>query len=160
MADNTAQNGTDTIATDDLATLNGAGVSGVKVQREKVVYGSDSDARDVDLTHGLPVQAGQSTAGTITAPNVSNTSGVALASNTARKGAAFFNGTNVDVLLSVSSAATTVTSYTIRILAGGYYELPGDNVVYTGALTQLGVAPSTLTATAQTSGTLTVTELT
>lgn len=57
MADNTVINtgsGGDTIATDDLATLNGGGVSGVKVQRVKVGYGSDADLRDVDTTHPLP----------------------------------------------------------------------------------------------------------
>lgn len=64
MADNSPQNGTDTIATDDLATLNGGAVSGVKVQRAKVGYGSDGDLRDVDATHGLPVTDSLQQAGT------------------------------------------------------------------------------------------------
>jgi hypothetical protein len=60
MSDNTtlnAQTGApgDTIATDDLATLNGSPVSGVKAQRVKAGFGSDGDFTDVDLTHGLPV---------------------------------------------------------------------------------------------------------
>ena len=55
MADNTIQTGTDTIATDDLATLNGAVSSGVKVQRMKPGFGLDSDFTDVSLTNPLPV---------------------------------------------------------------------------------------------------------
>jgi hypothetical protein len=53
--DNTAQGGADTIATDDLATLNGAASSGVKVQRVKPVFGVDSDARDVSGAFPFPV---------------------------------------------------------------------------------------------------------
>ncbi|MDE2102830.1 MAG: hypothetical protein KGL39_36640 [Patescibacteria group bacterium] len=59
MADNTVLNtgtGGDTIATDDLATINGGAVSGVKVQRVKPGYGLDSDFTDVSLTNPLPIQ--------------------------------------------------------------------------------------------------------
>lgn len=58
MADNTSLNsgtGGDTIATDELTTLNGLVSSGVKVQRVKVGFGSDNDLRDVDAGNGLPV---------------------------------------------------------------------------------------------------------
>jgi hypothetical protein len=58
MADNTLLNpgtGGDLIATDDLTTLNGGAVSGVKAQRVKVGFGSDASLRDVDATNGLPV---------------------------------------------------------------------------------------------------------
>lgn len=58
MADNTTLNvgtGGDVIATDDLTTLNGGAVSGFKVQRVKVGFGSDGSLRDVDATNGLPV---------------------------------------------------------------------------------------------------------
>jgi hypothetical protein len=58
MADNTLQTGLDNIATDELATLNGADVSAanprIKAQRTKVVFGSDGTATDVDATHPLP----------------------------------------------------------------------------------------------------------
>lgn len=72
MADNTTLNvasGGDTIATDDLATINGGAVgSAQKVQRVKVGFGSDGDLRDVDATHGLPIVGVQDarTTGTIT----------------------------------------------------------------------------------------------
>lgn len=60
MADGTtlnAQSGSpgDTIATDDLTTMNGGAISGVKVQRVKAGFGSDGDLRDVDTSNGLPV---------------------------------------------------------------------------------------------------------
>lgn len=55
MADNTAQTGTDTIATDDLATLNGGASTGVKAQRVKVGYGADGDFRDASTSFPLPV---------------------------------------------------------------------------------------------------------
>jgi hypothetical protein len=55
MADNSLQQGTDNIATDDVATLNGSGSAGVKVPRTKVMYGDDGDARDVSTTFPLPV---------------------------------------------------------------------------------------------------------
>lgn len=64
MADNTVQTGTDTIATDDLATLNGGASSGVKVQRVKVGYGDDGILRDVSTAFPLP----------ITSPEVTNQS--------------------------------------------------------------------------------------
>jgi hypothetical protein len=63
VADNTTINlgsGGDTIATDDLTTLNGGASSGVKVQRVKVGFGSDAALRDVDSSNPLPVT--QSTA--------------------------------------------------------------------------------------------------
>jgi hypothetical protein len=55
MPDNTAQTANDTIATDELTTLNGSPSSGVKVQRVKVGFGSDNDLRDVDSSNGLPM---------------------------------------------------------------------------------------------------------
>ncbi len=58
MADNTTLNsgtGGDLISTDDLTSLNGGVVLGVKVQRVKVGFGSDAALRDVDATNGLPV---------------------------------------------------------------------------------------------------------
>lgn len=55
MADNSAQGGTDVIATDELTTLNGGAVSGFKVQRVKPGYGVDAALRDVSLAFPLPV---------------------------------------------------------------------------------------------------------
>lgn len=58
MAENTVLNkgvGGDTIATDDLTSINGGVVSGVKVQRVKVGFGPDAALQDVDAANGLPV---------------------------------------------------------------------------------------------------------
>lgn len=59
MADNTLQTGSDNIATDDLTTLNGGGVSGVKVQRMKVGFGADGTQTDVTPNVGLPITGSQ-----------------------------------------------------------------------------------------------------
>jgi hypothetical protein len=55
MADNSPQGGADTIATDELVTLNGNASSGVKVQRVKPGFGLDGDFTDVSNTNPLPV---------------------------------------------------------------------------------------------------------
>lgn len=55
MADNTDQNGSSTIATDDVTTLNGGASSGVHVQRVKPMFGPDATARDVSGAYPLPV---------------------------------------------------------------------------------------------------------
>jgi hypothetical protein len=57
LADNTtlsAGSGGDVIATDDLTSLNGGVVSGVKVQRVKVGFGLDGAFRDVESLNPLP----------------------------------------------------------------------------------------------------------
>lgn len=60
MADNSAQTGADTIATDDVTTLNGGASSGVKVQRVKVAFGDDGTARDASTAFPLPVNLASS----------------------------------------------------------------------------------------------------
>lgn len=55
MADNSVQNGTDTIATDEVTTLNGSASSSVKVQRVKVMFGDDATARDASASFPLPI---------------------------------------------------------------------------------------------------------
>lgn len=57
MADNSIQTGADTIATDDVTTLNGGASSGIKVQRVKNGFGSDGTYVDVDAANPLPVTA-------------------------------------------------------------------------------------------------------
>jgi hypothetical protein len=43
--DSASQTGTDLIATNVLATVNGTGVTGIEAQRTKVGYGVDGDYR-------------------------------------------------------------------------------------------------------------------
>ena len=57
MADNTILNagsGGDTVASDDVTTMNGGASSGVKVQRVKAGYGDDATYTDASLTKPLP----------------------------------------------------------------------------------------------------------
>ena len=61
MADNTVLNPNtlpagDTIATDELTTLNGAASTGVKIQRVKACFGDDADARDISASYPLPIK--------------------------------------------------------------------------------------------------------
>lgn len=56
MADNTSQTGSDTIATDDVTTLNGGASSGVKVQRFKAGFGDDGTYRDASASFPFPVE--------------------------------------------------------------------------------------------------------
>jgi hypothetical protein len=58
------------------------------------------------------------------------TSGTLLAANANRKGAVFMNDSTANLFLGLTSAAVSQTSYTVKILAGGYFELPWP--VYTG----------------------------
>jgi len=55
MADNTLQNGTALIATDEITQLNGVTVPAVQAQRVKVIFGSDGIGRDIDPSNPLPV---------------------------------------------------------------------------------------------------------
>ncbi|MBX4388495.1 hypothetical protein K4H03_20590 [Mycobacterium tuberculosis] len=49
-----AGSGGDTIAADEVATLNGSASTGVKVQRAKIAYGDDGSSRDVSDNFPLP----------------------------------------------------------------------------------------------------------
>jgi hypothetical protein len=55
MADNTLQTGSANIAADDVTTLNGAGSSGVLVQRVKPGFGVDGDFTDASSSNPFPV---------------------------------------------------------------------------------------------------------
>lgn len=150
MADNSTQTGADTIATDDVTTLNGSASSGVKVQRVKIAYGDDGTARDASASFPLPVsQIPSSLTPTITTPTIAITSFTVLASNTSRKMAMIMNDSGVTVYLALASTAS-LTAYTVQLVSGMYYELPTISGVYTGIIT--GIASSA-------SGSLRVTEL-
>lgn len=61
MSENTLINpaqisGGDTIAADELTTLNGGASIGVKIQRNKICFGDDNDARDASTAYPLPVK--------------------------------------------------------------------------------------------------------
>lgn len=90
------------------------------------------------------------TTATVTSVNDSASSQSLLASNSARKGAMFFNDSSSTLYLKLGTTAST-TSYTVQIASLGYYELPNTKV-YTGAIDGIWSADS--------SGAVRITELT
>lgn len=118
---------------------------------QEVVTLADS-AGNLLGTTGAPlvVMLVPASTGNLTAPALAVTSFTALAGNTARKAATFYNDSVNTVYLALSAAAST-TSYTVQIPPNGYYELPGDITVYTGIVTATSAVAS---------GNLRVTELT
>lgn len=83
-----------------------------------------------NTTAWLVTQTGASTS---TLANVaSSASNVTLiASNASRKGAYIFNDSTA-ILYIKFGATASVTSYTVQVAAGGYYELPASPCLYTG----------------------------
>lgn len=81
--------------------------------------------------------ASSATASTGTQSNVAqNVASVqALALNTSRKGASFFNDTGANAFLSYSGAASA-TNFKVELAAGAYYEME-PQAVYTGIVTVL-----------------------
>jgi hypothetical protein len=72
------------------------------------------------------------TSAAVTSVVSSGSSVLLLASNIARRQANFFNDSTSAVYLKFGSGATT-SSFTVKILAAGYYEVPWDeNGIYTG----------------------------
>lgn len=125
MADNTVTNvgsGGDTIATDDLTTLNGGAVSTVKVQRVKVGFGVDAALRDTDDTHGLPINATGTTTSVDIAIAASATSAQVLAANANRKA---FQVTNTDVNTCYLYYGTTATAtkFAVQLAQNQYWEM-------------------------------------
>jgi Glycosyl hydrolases family 16 len=68
--------------------------------------------------------------GTLTNVAASASSVTLLAANANRKQAIFYNDSSANLYLGYTASAVSVTSYTIRIPASGYYEIPWP--VYTG----------------------------
>jgi hypothetical protein len=133
MADDTSQTGTDTIATDDLATLNGSASSGVKIQRVKPGFGDDGDARDVSRAFPLPVIP-VATTPTVTGVTASASSTTLLSANTSRRGATLYNSsTSATAYIRFGAAAASIASggYSVEMPAGAYLEVPFG---YTGEI--------------------------
>ena len=142
MADNTLLNtgtGGDTIATDDVTTLNGSASSGVKVQRVKVGFGDENTARDASALFPLPVMhqnasrvfkqfwanaAASGTTGTETAITLTTSQSLGSATTT---GTSFtptsgktFRITGITFGSRGNATATTqVTTFTIRVNTAG-----------------------------------------
>lgn len=88
-------------------------------------------AADVVTVRGTVNTLSQSSTASHTTPSVSSVSSIALATNSNRKGATIFNDSATIVYLKFGATAST-TSFSVRIGANDYYELPQP--VYTGAI--------------------------
>lgn len=88
----------------------------------------------------LPVTSTAPTASTATETSVSASASsvTLLASNPARQGAVFYNDSQATCNLKLGATASS-TSYTVAILAGGYFELP-SGAVYTGRVDAIWTA--------------------
>ena len=76
----------------------------------------------------------KSSTGTITSVNISTSSVTLLAANTARVSATFFNDSLASTVYIALAATATTSAYTIKIMAGDYWELP---IAYTGAVSAI-----------------------
>lgn len=145
-----------------VTPLMGNGVTGTGSQR--VTIASDNTAFSVNAVQSgtWTVQPGntpnttawlmsEEKAATATCTNVASsaTSVSILASTPGRKQATFFNDSTQVLYLKFGATAST-TSYTVQLIAGAYYELPGVRV-YTGAIDGIWASAN---------GNLRVTELT
>lgn len=106
-----------------------------------VVVASDQSKITVENT---PVTAGTGTASTA---SVTNTNTTVLASNSSRLGATIYNEGTVPCFVKLGSTASA-TTYTVKMVVDGYYEVPAG---YTGIITGI---------TASGTATMRVTELT
>jgi hypothetical protein len=125
----TAGSGT-TVATDDC------GMAG-HAQVMKLAVATDGSAALVpaDGTNGLAVDVTRlpaSSSASLASVADTTTSATLLAANTARRGFAIFNDSASALFLKFGATASA-TSFTVRIEAGGYYEMYGAGV-YTGIL--------------------------
>lgn len=78
----------------------------------------------------IPVADSPATTATARAVTAVTTSAQLLAINTNRKGVTLFNDSTADLFIEFGLTAST-TAYTVKIPAGGYYELPFP---YTGVI--------------------------
>jgi hypothetical protein len=139
MPDNSTQQGNDNIATDEVATLNGAASTGVKVARSKVGYGDDGDYRDVSDQFPLPT-ARSSDVATVTSVAANSASQTLINANTSRRGLVLHSTTGsaqAYVRLGGIAATTALGGHTFDMLAGSYWEAPYG---FKGAVTAIWTA--------------------
>lgn len=133
-----------------VAPLMGNGVTGTGSMRVTIASDTTSNTNpflvNQSQINGVATLAGAGPAGTgsqrvtlsnVAAATLANVAGSAttvtvLASAAARLGAAFFNESTAVLYLKFGATAS-VTSYTVQIAPGGYYELPGPNF-YSGII--------------------------
>lgn len=92
-----------------------------------------SASAPANTAEGLVVRLATETAATATLSNVNDSASSVslLASTAARKGMIVFNDSTSDLYLKYGATASA-TSFTVKILAGGYWEMPKP--IFTGAV--------------------------
>jgi hypothetical protein len=85
------------------------------------------------LVNGSAVTGGSTASSTGTQTNVTSSisDGTILASNASRLGATIYNDSTAALFILLSNATSSATVYTIKVAAGGYYEVP---FTYTGVI--------------------------
>lgn len=108
------------VATDDVA--------GVHFQKVKLDLGGDGAS--VPVTAEVPVKEKRAAISAVTSVAASTTFVALLAANAARLGAAIHNDSTA-VLYVKLGAAASATSFTVKMAADSYYEVP---FAYTGVI--------------------------
>lgn len=94
----------------------------------------------VAASDGFSVASAKSATSALTSVSASASSGTILASNASRLGGTVMNDTGGAILyLKLNSGAASLTSYTVALVAGAYYEIPFG---YTGAITGIWASAS------------------
>lgn len=144
----------DTAASSEGANVAGDTITGpIFVAAAYLVYGPAGGPYErVDDPTPLPVRQ-SSDSSTIVRVDAAPITTTLLAANANRRGATVYNDTSLSLYLALGSGASTET-YTLKVAAGGYYELPFG---YTGVVT--GIWPSASAGTGTADGEALVTEL-
>lgn len=118
--------------TNDNGFLRGDRVGGLYGPLVTTSLGGTSDALTDTQLRATPVTVAESKSTTATHTNVNDTasSTTLLASNSARKGASIYNDSTVDLYMKLGATASS-TSFTYKLVAGAYYEVPFG---YTGII--------------------------
>jgi hypothetical protein len=128
MADNITVSvfggGSAVMATDDIGS--------VHFERVKMTLGDDG-TNSGDVSASNPMPALERRPGTSSTANVtgSASSVTLLAANSARLGAMLFNDSSAALYVKLGATAST-SSFTVKLAAGGYFELP--HPCYTGII--------------------------
>ena len=105
-----------TIATDDIG--------GVHYQIVKVAHGAADSATQVSASSPLPVAPSRPSAAARTSVAAAAADTQLLAANTSRFGATVHNDSSADLYLALGPTAASTASFTVKLAAGGYYEVP------------------------------------
>jgi hypothetical protein len=94
----------------------------------------------VTVTNVLTASMLKATTSSIAAVARTATSTTILAANTARNGASIYNDSNVNLFLRLSSGTASSTSYSVKLGAQSYFEVPAD---YSGIITGIWASAGT-----------------